>query len=171
MAHKARDSVTDDKWFELLRHRPDLDEVNFWAPGAKNFRALQIAVTMFLFKLHASHVRHLIVGGGIFAFSNVLPCSLAWEAFGEANGARSEREMRARIAKLRRLSPGDPSDFSIGCRILTQPFFFEERDWIPACRQAGLPISCPWSIYSTSQDEPLRTLARCRDRLKRRHQL
>ena len=41
----------------------------------------------FLFKLHAP--RNVIVGGGIFAYANALPWSLAWEAFGEANGARS----------------------------------------------------------------------------------
>ena len=24
-------AVTDDDWFEMLRRRPNLDEVNFWA--------------------------------------------------------------------------------------------------------------------------------------------
>lgn len=27
-------AVTDDDWFDMLRQRPDLDEVNFWAPSA-----------------------------------------------------------------------------------------------------------------------------------------
>jgi putative restriction endonuclease len=40
------------------------------------------------------------------------------------------QEMRARIAKYRRSGTPDRSDFSIGCRILTQPFFFAEPDWI-----------------------------------------
>ena len=55
---------------------------------------------LFLFKLHAP--KNMIVGGGIFAYSSKLPCSLAWEAFGEANGARSAHEMRTRIAKYRK---------------------------------------------------------------------
>ena len=101
--------------------------MNFWAPSAANFRALQPG-EIFLFKLHAP--RNVIVGGGIFAYANALPCSLAWEAFKEANGARSGREMRAGIARYRRTDPGDRSDFEVGCRILTQPFFFAERDWI-----------------------------------------
>lgn len=84
----------------------------------------------FLFKLHAP--RNFIAGGGIFAYANTLPCSLAWEAFGNANGAHSLREMRARIAKCRKGDPKDRSDFQIGCRILTQPFFFAEDAWIPA---------------------------------------
>jgi len=121
-------AVTDDDWFEMLRRHPDLSEVNFWAPSATNFRALQPG-EVFLFKLHAP--RNAIVGGGIFAYANTLPCSLAWEAFGESNGARSALEMRTRISRYRRTDANDRSDFAIGCRILTQPFFFEERDWIP----------------------------------------
>lgn len=121
-------AVTDGDWFEMLRRQPNLSEVNFWAPSAARFRALQPG-ELFLFKLHAP--RNMIVGGGIFAYANTLPCSLAWEAFGEANGARSAQEMRARIARYRKTEPADRSDFEIGCRILTQPFFFEEADWLP----------------------------------------
>ena len=121
-------AVTDDAWFEMLQRQSDLSEVNFWAPSATNFRALQPG-ELFLFKLRAP--RNVIGGGGIFAYANTLPCSLAWEAFGETNGARSAQEMRAHIAKYRRVGPDDRSDFAIGCRILTQPFFFDEPDWIP----------------------------------------
>ena len=84
-------AVTDSEWFEMLRHRTDLAEVNFWAPSGANFRALQPG-ELFLFKLHAP--RNFIVGGGIFAYANTLPCSLAWEAFGDANGATSLRQRR-----------------------------------------------------------------------------
>ena len=118
-------AVMDGDWFEMLRRQSDLSEVNFWAPSAANFRALQ-AGELFLFKLHAP--RNVIVGGGIFAYANALPCSLAWEAFGETNGARSAQEMRTRIAKYRRADPDDRSDFAIGCRILTQPFLSGGRD-------------------------------------------
>lgn len=163
MAIKLAIAVTDNEWFEMLRRRPDLDEVNFWAPGAKNFRALQRG-EMFLFKLHAP--RNVIVGGGIFALSNVMPCSLAWEAFGEANGARSEREMRTRIVRYRSVAPGDRSDFSIGCRILTQPFFFEESDWIPV-PASWSPNIVSSKIYSTSQDEGLRLWHDVSDCLKK----
>ncbi len=121
-------AVTDDHWFEMLRKQPALNEVNFWAPSAANFRALRPG-ELFLFKLHSP--RNYIVGGGIFTYANALPWSLAWEAFREGNGARSAQEMRARIANYRRTEPGDRSDFSVGCRILTQPFFFEEANWIP----------------------------------------
>jgi putative restriction endonuclease len=89
-------AVTDGDWFDMLRQQPGLTEVNFWAPSAGKFRALQPG-ELFLFKLHAP--RNVIVGGGIFAYANALPCSLACEAFREANGVRSAREMRVRIAR------------------------------------------------------------------------
>lgn len=120
-------AVTDDDWFSLLRRMPDLKEVNFWAPSDSSFKALKPG-ELFLFKLRAP--RNAIVGGGVFTHANSLPCSLAWEAFRESNGATSAQEMRTRIAKYRRTAPGDRSDFAIGCRILTQPFFLDEADWI-----------------------------------------
>lgn len=144
-------AVTDDDWFEMLRRRPNLGEVNFWAPSAASFRALQ-AGEMFLFKLHAP--RNVIVGGGIFAYANALPCSLAWAAFGEANGARSAPEMRARIARYRRTDPRDRSDFEIGCRILTQPFFFDESDWIPV-PSGWSPNIVSFKTYNTGDAEGL----------------
>lgn len=121
-------AVTDSDWFSLLRRQPLLKEVNFWAPSGNNFRALQPG-ELFLFKLHAPVNK--VVGGGVFAYSTTLPLSLAWESFGIANGARSLTEMRQRIAKYRRTDPADRSDFAIGCRVLTQPFFLDEHDWLP----------------------------------------
>jgi putative restriction endonuclease len=34
-------AVTDGDWHEMLRRQPDLGEVNFWAPSATKFRALE----------------------------------------------------------------------------------------------------------------------------------
>jgi len=154
-------AVTDDEWFELLRRQPNLSEVNFWAPSAANFRALQPG-EMFLFKLHAP--RNVIVGGGIFAYANTLPCSLAWEAFDVANGATSAQEMRARIARYRKVSPQDRSDFEIGCRILTQPFFFEEGDWIPVPPDWS-PNIVSFKTYSSGDSQGLRLWEMVNERL------
>ena len=119
-------AVTDANWVKVLQQRPELLEVNFWAPSGASFRALQPG-ELFLFKVHAPVNK--IVGGGVFAYSTTLPCSLAWEAFREANGANSLQDMRARIAKYRRAEASDRSDFPVGCRILTQPFFLPESNW------------------------------------------
>jgi putative restriction endonuclease len=121
-------AVTDGEWFKYLRTRPDISEVNFWAPSATNFRALSPG-ELFLFKLHAP--QNWIVGGGVFAHASTMPCSLAWEAFGGANGAATLAEMRARIRRYRRAATDSREEFQIGCRILTQPFFLNEPDWLP----------------------------------------
>jgi putative restriction endonuclease len=120
-------AVTDGDWFDQLRRMPDLAEVNFWSPSDSTFRALQPG-ELFLFKLHAPS--NFIVGGGVFVHANSMPCSLAWEAFGSANGAHSLAEMRSRIARYRRIKPDEKEDFVIGCRVLTQPFFLHEAQWI-----------------------------------------
>ncbi len=154
-------AVTDDDWFETLRAIPSLSEVNFWAPSGTNFKALQPG-ELFLFKLHAP--RNFIVGGGIFAYANTLPCSLAWEAFGNANGAQSLREMRTRISKYRKGDPDDRSDFQIGCRILTQPFFFADDEWlsVPA---SWSPNIVTFKTYTTSGAEGLALWQAIDDRL------
>jgi putative restriction endonuclease len=141
-------AVTDRGWFDHLRTLPDLAEVNFWAPSGTNFQALEPG-ELFLFKLHAPY--NFIVGGGVFAYSNTLPCSLAWEAFGEANGAASLSEMRARIARYRRIPPDDRTDFSIGCRILAPPFFLEQENWKPPPNWARNIVT--FKTYTTDDPE------------------
>lgn len=157
-------AVTDGDWFNMLRQQPNLAEVNFWAPSTKKFNALRPG-ELFLFKLRAPH--NVIAGGGIFAHANALPCSLAWEAFRDANGARSLPELRARIARYKGVvDPADRSDFEIGCRILTQPFFWEEADWVP--------VPASWSkntvafkTYSTADADGLELWNTVNERLKR----
>lgn len=122
-------AVTDGDWFEFLRNRRDLSEINFWAPSGDAFKALHSG-ELFLFKLHAP--RNFIVGGGVFAHATKMPCGLAWQAFGEGNGAASLEDMRARIARYRRSEQDRIADFEIGCRILTQPFFLDEAEWLRA---------------------------------------
>ncbi len=135
MSVKLVVAVTDGEWFRYLRTRSDLTEINFWAPSGTNFRALGPG-ELFLFKLHAP--LNFIVGGGVFAHASTMPCSLAWEAFGEANGAASLAEMRERIRRYRRTDSDFREGFQIGCRILTQPFFLDENDW--------LPVPASWSM-------------------------
>ncbi len=163
MSIKLAVAVTDDDWFEHLRTLAEPSEVNFWATSARRFGALQKG-ELFLFKLHAP--RNLIVGGGIFAHTTVLPLSLAWEAFGETNGARSEQEMRNRLATYRRSDPTDRSDYRIGCRILAQPFFFDEPDWIPV-PPSWSPRTVSLKTYSTSDAEGLDLWKAVTDRLGR----
>jgi putative restriction endonuclease len=131
-------AVTDNDWFRFLRSQPEVDEVNFWQPGGnRRFRTLQPGEPL-LFKLHSPE--NYVVGGGFFAHSSLLPCSLAWEAFGAKNGAATLEEMRKRVERYRRV-PADPrEDYAVGCIILQSPFFFDESEWIPAPSDFSLNI-------------------------------
>jgi putative restriction endonuclease len=142
-------AVTDGDWFNQLRQIPDLKEANFWSPSDSTFRALQPG-ELFLFKLHSPN--NFIVGGGVFAHANSMPCSLAWEAFGESNGATSLAQMRARIAKYRRIKPDERDDFVIGCRVLTQPFFFDRDRWLPVPESFAL-TTVTFKTYTTDEVE------------------
>ena len=126
---KAFVGVTDFDWFRFLRSRPSLEEVNFWQPsGSSRFGAIEPG-ELFLFKLHSP--RNFVVGGGFFAHFSLLPHRTAWDFFGESNGAQSFNEMERRIAKYRKVAPDPRSSFVIGCILLSNPFFFEEPEWIP----------------------------------------
>jgi putative restriction endonuclease len=121
-------AITDGDWFSYLSSiQPD--EVNFWQPsGNVNFKALQVGEP-FLFKLHSPN--DYIVGGGFFGHSSIFPVSLAWQAFGQKNGATTEQEMRARVERYRHVAANPSEDYDIGCILLQTPFFFNRGDWIP----------------------------------------
>jgi putative restriction endonuclease len=120
--------VTDNNWFDFLRRIPAIDEVNFWQPsGQGNFRAVEPG-SLFVFKLKAP--RNVIGGFGIFSHATSCPVSLAWEAFEQKNGAATYDEMWSAIAASRAEQPQRHEDFTIGCRIVTQPVFLDELEWI-----------------------------------------
>jgi len=125
---KSYVGITDFDWFNLVKNQNGLEEVNFWQPGgSRKFKALSEG-GLFLFKLHSP--KNYIVGGGLFAHFSLLPISLAWKAFGMANGVRSLDEMRTRTLQYRRTAPNH-EDFTVGCILLSQPFFLPEPLWIP----------------------------------------
>jgi HNH endonuclease len=119
---------TDLDWFDYLAAQFDVDEVNFWQPsGHANFGAIGEG-ELFLFKLKSP--RNVIGGFGVMSQSTNMPLSLAWEAFGVKNGARTLPEMRARILQYRTEARNEP-DPMIGCRVVVQPVFLPESLWIP----------------------------------------
>ena len=117
--------ITDSDWFNKLRSH-DFDEVNFWQPSWSAPRRME-AGWPFLFKLHSP--QNYVVGGGFFVRFTAMPSFLAWHAFGEKNGVSTLEELLRRVEKYRK-SPQSAADL-IGCNLLTNPFFFEEDDWIP----------------------------------------
>jgi putative restriction endonuclease len=119
---------TDFDWFTFLRARSPLDEVNFWQPsGGRGFHVAGPGEPFF-FRLKSP--RNAIAGFGFFVRQSILPADLAWDAFGEKNGASSFTEMRRRIERYRG-SPADPTGrYQVGCLIIAHPVFFDDGDWV-----------------------------------------
>ena len=92
-------------------------------------------------------------GTGVLRHSSNLPISLAWEAFGIKNGARSLQEMRTRVEQYRDLS-SKYGDYTIGCRIVVQPVFLPEDRWISRPKSWARSIVVG-KTYSTNDHEGL----------------
>lgn len=122
--------VTDRDWFDFLALQSGVDEVNFWQPNpwGGEFRVVRRGEP-FLFKLKSP--TNAIAGGGFFEYYVDLPLSLAWNAFGIKNGAASQQAVRERLVRLRHAPTPWYEDFTIGCLILAEPFFWPEELWIP----------------------------------------
>ncbi len=139
MSAKLVIAVTDRVWYQSLRAQPDLTEVNFWSPTTKRFRALNPG-ELFLFRV--GKPVDAIVGGGIFCHETHCPLTLAWSAFGVANGRPDVEAFREAIARFSRGRGRDGMDPIIACRVLSQVFFF--RNPIPWTEWAQ-----NWMTYRT----------------------
>ncbi len=157
-------AVTDYKWFDFLRQRQNIQEINFWSPSSTNFRALQPG-EMLLFKLHAPYNK--IAGCGIFTYANNLPCSVAWEIFKEGNGVDSAQELYARIKRYRTKNSETSVTMSIGCRILAQPFYFTEDQWIDV-PEDWKPNIVSYKTYDTDEHIGLNLWRQVQDRIRQR---
>jgi putative restriction endonuclease len=123
-------AATDHGWYQFLRARPEITEVNFWRPGASRFAALRPGEPFFL-KLKAPY--NAIGGFGLFARFARLPVWHAWDVFAQANGTTNEYELLARLDRLtggRGLAEG--LNRVIGCIAVTDPVFFSPDEWVPA---------------------------------------
>lgn len=116
--------VTDNGWFRYLSEKK-FDEVNFWQPsGTPPFVHAPVGMP-FLFKLKSP--LNAIAGGGSFVTYSRLPLSLAWEIFGEKNGAPSLDALEELLEPhFKRGTPGR----EIGCTVLANPFFLSREDWL-----------------------------------------
>jgi putative restriction endonuclease len=153
--------VTDNSWFTFLADRRP-DEVNFWQPGGTTtFRRLSPG-ELFLFKLHAP--LNFITGGGFFVKHSLVPLSLAWEAFGDKNGTTDLSTFRESVLKYRGRDLGFEPDPTIGCIILSQPFFLDRPEWIPAPKDWHANI-VQGKTYSTDDQAGADLWTRVQERL------
>jgi putative restriction endonuclease len=155
-------AVTHSDWFDFLALQPRRDEVNFWSPSDYySFHGTPGAP--FFFKLKSP--RNAIGGFGYVAGFSRLPEWLAWECFGEGNGARSLEELRARLGDIRARNEmrgtGGPSQ--IGCIVLVQAVFFSREQWIPQPTDWAAR-NLRYKRYDLSAGEGARIWRECLDR-------
>lgn len=116
--------VTDNSWFKFLSEK-NFDEVNFWQPSATPpFTRAPVGMP-FLFKLKKP--QYAIAGGGFFVTYSQLPLNLAWEIFGEKNGAPTFEVLKALLAPLSSMAD---STRNIGCTVVANPFFLPREEWL-----------------------------------------
>lgn len=116
--------TTDSRWFEFLANR-SYDEVNFWQPSIKPPFLNAEQGMPFLFKLKRPH--NHIAGGGFFVKHSAIPLDMAWEIFGQKNGANSLSELRDLLGPL---ADTKSSLREIGCQVIANPFFLKQDQWL-----------------------------------------
>ena len=152
-------AVTHSDWFEFLARRGAWDEVNFWTPS--DFYAFHgTPGAPFLFKLKAPH--NAIAGFGFFERFAKLPEWLAWECFGEGNGAPSFAVMKARLDALRSKDKlkGRTGLTQIGCIVLVDVVLLPRTEWIPQPTDWA-PQNLRYTRYDLAVGEGLRVWNEC----------
>lgn len=89
---------THSHWFDYLASKRRWEEVNFWNPS-DHYAFRGAAGSPFFFRLLSP--RNAIGGFGLVSGFARLPEWLAWESFGEGNGAASFAEMQCRLNSIR----------------------------------------------------------------------
>jgi len=156
-------AITDFEWYSFLRSQPRLEEVNFWQPSAHGLLDPPTGMPFF-FKLRSEHGSP-IVGFGHFSWRTRLPAWMAWETFGEGNGAPNRSSMLSRIARLRKDRETDlTGKYEIGCLVLADPVFFPETLWVrpPADMSPNVQRG---KGYDIAVGEGRRIYLECRDRV------
>ena len=153
-------ATTDHQWFTFLRARQPLDEVNFWQPSAHGFNAPP--GTPFFFKLKSPH--NAIGGFGIFARYEAATTRLAWDAFGEKNGAPTFEAMATRVDRYVRERDGRPH--RVGCIMVATPIFFADGEWVAQPRD-WRPNIVSGAGYDLREGEGRRIWEECQARAAR----
>jgi len=118
--------LTERDWVERVAALAPC-EANLWRPHQRRFAALAPGEP-YLLKLHAPW--NAIVGAGRFVAAELLTLSLAWLAFGAANGVDDPASFRRRVARAHpERTIADPV---LSCVLLDRPAILAESDWLEA---------------------------------------
>jgi len=138
---------TDFAWFLHFLHRAEPPaEGDFWQPSPHGFKAIP-AGEPFFFRLGAPH--KAMAGFGFFARYERVPVWLAWESFGDLNGAGTFAEMAARIEAIRHRTGSAiltrSRDYEVGCVMISQPVFSPPTNGSPTTPTGARASRC-WRV-------------------------
>lgn len=154
-------AVTHSDWFDHLAGQKTRQEVNFWSPS--DYYAFHgTPGAPFFFKLKAP--RNAIGGFGYVASFTRLPKWLAWECFGEGNGAHDFEEFKNRLDLIRSRNElqGGGGLSQIGCIVLVQAVFFPPHQWAQPLDWAARNLR--YKRYDLSVGEGARVWRECQER-------
>lgn len=150
---------THHDWFDFLAQKRQWNEVNFWNPS--DYYAFRGEPgSLFFFRLKSP--RNAIGGFGIVAGFAKLPEWLAWECYGEGNGAATFHEMQARLEKIRAANEiqGGGGIKQIGCIILSNAVYFPPDQWVSQPSDWGRQ-NMRYKTYDLMQGEGARVWREC----------
>lgn len=110
---------TDPDWYAFLRRHPQLEEINFWRPGARTDNS--VTGTPWLLQVRGTQE---IRGMGYFSVFSVMPIGVAWDTFGIANGFVDLETFRRKISRIQGAAEAHVRE--IGCAVLSAPTYFSE---------------------------------------------
>ncbi len=156
---------TDYDWFNFLKNHNNPqqpEDINFWKPGGKrNFRAIKQGEP-FLLKLKKEH-SNKIAGVAFFSRFIKLPLDYAWDVFELQNGVDSYYAFRNKI-EIYRLKNDIHNEECIGCIVLSNPIFFDEKNWVEPPKDwngnivTGKSYSCEDRIGKETWDKVLESI-------------
>jgi putative restriction endonuclease len=153
---------THSDWFDFLARKRVWEEVNFWTPS--DYYAFHgLPGAPFFFRLKSP--RNAIGGFGYVASFSRLPDWLAWECFGEGNGASNFTQMKTRLDTIREQNAlkGRDGTGQIGCIVLSDAVFFRPDEWVRQPTDWGKQ-NLRYKGYDLLTGEGLRVWAECRER-------
>lgn len=157
---------THHDWFDFLAARETWEEVNFWSPSAYySFRG--DPGSPFFFRLKSP--RNAIGGFGTVSRFARLPEWLAWDCFGQGNGASSLQVLQARLTSIREQNKiaNEGELQQIGCLILSNAIFFKREAWIAQPADWGRQ-NLRYKGYELGAGEGARIWQECRARVAER---
>ncbi len=160
---KAYWHPTDLGWFRFLRERQrrrtGADEINFWKPQGGGFASLGRG-DPFFFELKSP--TNAVGGFGFFERFERLPLSVAWDAFGEDNGAPDLPAFDAQVRGYRTADPADRlHNYDIGCIMLSRPVFFDDDHFVQRAHDWRIQGAVIGGKFDTDVGEGRRVWEEC----------